>query len=82
MGTTVYVGLATTASDNNQINTSTFENVSVTPGTITVPAVPTGLSGTVVTNRRIDLSWTDNSSNETAFYHRTRHQQRLYAEPG
>ncbi len=32
------------------------------------PNAPTGLSGTVVTNRRIDLSWTDKANNETAFF--------------
>jgi regulation of enolase protein 1 (concanavalin A-like superfamily) len=68
MGSTVYVGLATTGADNNQVNTSSFHNVSITTGSITAPAAPTGLSGAVVTNRRIDLSWADNSSNETAFF--------------
>ena len=68
MGSTVYVGLATTGADNNQLNTSSFHNVSVTTGSVTAPAAPTALSGAVVTNRRIDLSWVDNASNETAFF--------------
>ena len=68
MGSTVYVGLATTGADNNQLNTSSFHNVSIITGSVTAPAAPTGLSGAVVTNRRIDLSWADNSSNETAFF--------------
>ena len=68
MGSTVYVGLATTAADNNQLNTSSFQNVSVTTGSVTAPADPTALSGAVVTNRRIDLSWVDNATNETAFF--------------
>ena len=38
-----------------------------TPSPI-APNAPTGLSGTVVTNRRIDLSWTDKASNETSFF--------------
>ena len=32
------------------------------------PAAPSGLNGTVVSSSRIDLSWTDNASNETSFY--------------
>ncbi len=38
-----------------------------TPSAI-APNAPAGLSGTVVTNRRIDLSWTDKASNETSFF--------------
>jgi regulation of enolase protein 1 (concanavalin A-like superfamily) len=43
MNSTVYVGLATTASDNNQVNTSNFQNVSVAgvsdpPPTVGTPA--------------------------------------------
>ncbi|HEU4420451.1 MAG TPA: fibronectin type III domain-containing protein, partial [Planctomycetota bacterium] len=33
----------------------------------TPPAAPTGLSATAVGGNRIDLAWTDNSSNETGF---------------
>ena len=45
MGSTVYVGLAATAADNNQLNISTFDNVSVqvsqavTASLVAAPAV-------------------------------------------
>jgi xyloglucan-specific exo-beta-1,4-glucanase len=68
MGSTVYVGLATTGADNNQLNTSSFHNVNITTGSVTAPAAPTALSGAVVTNRRIDLSWVDNATNETYYF--------------
>ncbi len=34
---------------------------------VTVPAAPSGLSASAISSSRIDLSWTDNSGNETAF---------------
>lgn len=33
----------------------------------TAPAAPTGLIGTLVSNARVDLRWTDNASNEEGF---------------
>ncbi len=36
-------------------------------GSPTVPSTPSGLTATVVNSSRIDLSWTDNSDNETNF---------------
>jgi hypothetical protein len=41
--------------------------VPATPGTSSIPNPPSGLSATAVSSSRIDLSWTDNSSNETGF---------------
>jgi hypothetical protein len=35
--------------------------------TLAPPAAPTGLSATAVSSSEIDLSWTDNSDNETEF---------------
>ncbi|HEY0158761.1 MAG TPA: fibronectin type III domain-containing protein, partial [Thermoanaerobaculia bacterium] len=35
---------------------------------MTPPAAPTGLTATVVSATRVDLSWTDNSDNEVAFF--------------
>ena len=32
------------------------------------PSAPSGLSATVISSAQIDLSWTDNSSNESGFY--------------
>ena len=41
--------------------------VTATPGTSSVPNPPSGLSASAVSSSRIDLSWTDNSTNETGF---------------
>lgn len=39
-----------------------------TPGTVVVPpAAPSGLGGTAVSSTRVDLVWTDNSTNEADF---------------
>jgi uncharacterized protein (TIGR02145 family) len=46
-------------------STSTDENGNT--NTTVVPLAPTGLSGTVVSNTQINLSWTDNSTNEIGF---------------
>jgi len=40
----------------------------VDPGTTTaIPAIPTGLTPTVMSNTSVQLTWTDNSNNETGF---------------
>ncbi|HEX6641184.1 MAG TPA: fibronectin type III domain-containing protein [Thermoanaerobaculia bacterium] len=41
--------------------------VPATPGTSSIPNPPSGLSASAVSSSRIDLSWTDNSGNETGF---------------
>lgn len=66
MGATVYVGLAVTAHNNTTTSTATFDNVSLTTGG-TVPSAPSGLSATAASSSQINLSWTDNSNNETGF---------------
>jgi hypothetical protein len=38
-----------------------------TPTSTLTPAPPSGLSATVVSNSRVDLTWTDNSTNELGF---------------
>jgi hypothetical protein len=38
-----------------------------TPATSTVPAAPSNLTATVISISQINLSWTDNSNNETGF---------------
>jgi hypothetical protein len=41
--------------------------VSLTGGTTTAPAAPSGLSASASSSSQINLSWADNSSNETGF---------------
>jgi len=73
-GTQKFVQLADLTPSGGQISitipASSFVTITGLYGTPdpNAPDAPTGLSGTVVTNRRIDLSWTDNASNETAFF--------------
>lgn len=58
--------LTATATDASG-NTSEFShNISVS-GTITPPAAPSNLTATTVSANQIDLTWTDNSTNETGF---------------
>jgi fibronectin type 3 domain-containing protein len=49
MAANVYVGLAVTAHDNTQLNTSTFTNVSVTKAVATAPSITTQPSSLTVT---------------------------------
>ena len=48
---------------------SSFSNVAsaTTPLLLVAPAAPSGLKATAVSNSRIDLTWKDNSNNETGF---------------
>jgi hypothetical protein len=73
-GTQKYAQLADLTPTSGQISlvipASSFVTITGLYGTPSsaAPNGPTGLSGTVVTNRRIDLSWTDQASNETSFF--------------
>lgn len=73
-GTQKYVQLANLTPVGGQITltvpASSFVTVTGTYGTSSTitPNAPTGLGGAVVTNRRIDLSWADNASNETSYF--------------
>ncbi len=53
---TVIVGSCSTSTDDNGNSNTTV-----------VPFPPTGLTGTVASTSQINLSWTDNSTNETGF---------------
>jgi len=46
---------------------STSPNNNGGTNTTVIPVAPSNLTGTVVSNSRVDLSWTDNSTNETGF---------------
>jgi len=48
----------------NSAGDSDYSNVL---SVLTLPAAPTGLAATIINERRINLSWTDNSNGETGF---------------
>lgn len=68
---TLYVGFALTSHRDGTLGTATFDHVVVsggsTPPPTTVIAPPSGLTATAVSSSQIDLSWADNSTNETGF---------------
>jgi regulation of enolase protein 1 (concanavalin A-like superfamily)/transcriptional regulator CtsR len=66
MTSSVYVGLAVCSVNDGVLCTATFDNVQVTGGA-TIPTAPSSLSATAVSSSQVDLSWTDNSSNEQGF---------------
>ncbi|MBN1674994.1 MAG: fibronectin type III domain-containing protein, partial [Kiritimatiellae bacterium] len=53
----------------NANGNSPYSNVAFvdTPGGGTTPAAPSGLGATALSSSRINLAWTDNSTNETGF---------------
>ncbi|MEQ1850143.1 MAG: fibronectin type III domain-containing protein [Chthoniobacteraceae bacterium] len=67
MTAAVYVGLAVTSHNNSALSTATFDNVSIPGQAVGLSAGPTGLAANVVSMNRIDLAWTDQSTNETGF---------------
>jgi hypothetical protein len=64
-GTTYYYKVkAEGTSDSYDSPFSSYATVTTTGG---APNAPSGLSATVVSSSQVNLSWTDNSSNETGF---------------
>jgi hypothetical protein len=61
-GTTYYYRVRATNSSGDATNSNT-----ATVLMPTIPATPTGLGTTIISPTEVDLSWTDNSNNET-FY--------------
>jgi regulation of enolase protein 1 (concanavalin A-like superfamily) len=65
MSPSVMIGLATTATDDNDLNASTYDSVTVTgnlapPGpTLNLLPAPTGLAVTTATTSGLNLSWND-----------------------
>ena len=51
----------------NSIGDSTYSNEANATTLDTVPAAPSGLTANAASSSQIDLSWTDNASNETGF---------------
>jgi hypothetical protein len=65
-GTTYYFKIKAEATSDSYDSAFTAF-VTATPGTSSIPNPPSGLSASAVSGSRIDLSWTDNSGNETGF---------------
>lgn len=63
MNTAVYVGLSVCSHSDGNLCTTEFDNVDV----IVAPEAPSSLSATGVSSSQINLSWTDNSNDETGF---------------
>ncbi len=51
----------------SSLGNSGFSNIASATTSITPPFAPSGLSATAVSGNQINLSWTDNSSNEAGF---------------
>ena len=66
MTSSVYVGLAVASVNDGVLCTATFDNVQVTVGPA-IPNAPTTLSVAAISDSQIDLTWTDNSTNEAGF---------------
>jgi predicted acyltransferase (DUF342 family) len=52
----------------NAVGNSAYSNTANAITLNTMPAAPTALSATAVSSCQINLSWTDNATNETGFY--------------
>ncbi len=64
----VYIGFAVTSHDNTQLCNATFDNVQLTlPGPAATPAAPTNITLTAPSPGQVNITWTDNSTNETQF---------------
>jgi beta-glucosidase len=64
MSASVFVGLALSAHNTNQLNTSHFDGFSVSVPGLNAPA---NLTATVLSETQATLGWIDTSSNETSY---------------
>jgi hypothetical protein len=62
-GTTYYYRVRATNANGSSANTSTASATT----TATIPAAPSGLTATPASSSEIDLSWTNNATNQTGF---------------
>ncbi len=65
MNNTVLVGLAACSHDDTAVATATFDQVNISK--VTAPIAPTGLLAFSGAPSTINLSWLDNSADETSF---------------
>ena len=63
-GTTYFYVVSATSSEHEGPNST---QVSATPTAVVAPAAPSNLAATVTDGNQANLTWTDNSSNETGF---------------
>ena len=66
-GVTLNTVGAQTVTATDKVTSSTAGNAAVTVTPATLPVAPTNLTATVISSNQINLSWTDNSNNETGF---------------
>ena len=64
--TTYYYRVYATNSAGNSANSNTASAATSAPP-VTIPAAPTGLAASAASSSQINLTWTDNSSDETGF---------------
>ncbi|MCG8698318.1 MAG: fibronectin type III domain-containing protein [Bacteroidales bacterium] len=62
-----YVGLVVTSNDNNSLASGVFSDVAISNLNLEVPVAPITLNAASTAHNNIQLTWTDNSNNETGF---------------